>query len=188
MAANPGDPPLPVKGLSPEPLRRSRSAGPDLPFDRSMRSRTAVRFRSGAPAVFSQAPLPHADAERAACRAADPFDDATHMLTVRYENREAARGDCAPRKAARRSSASRRLRRRIARAAEGAARAAATASPTSPSKVVSIINLASVAALENAVGAPVHPLRFRGNLYVEGWPAWHEFECSGRRSRSARRG
>ena len=43
-------------------------------------------------------------------------------------------------------------------------------------KVVSIINLASVAALETAAGAPVHPLRFRGNLYVEGWPAWHEFD------------
>ncbi len=24
--------------------------------------------------------------------------------------------------------------------------------------------------------APVHPLRFRANLYVEGWPAWHEFD------------
>ena len=35
-------------------------------------------------------------------------------------------------------------------------------------KVVSIINLASVAALEAAVGAPVDPLRFRGNLYVAG--------------------
>jgi uncharacterized protein YcbX len=43
-------------------------------------------------------------------------------------------------------------------------------------KVVSIINLASVRAIENMVGAPVHPLRFRANLYVEGWPAWHEFE------------
>ena len=42
--------------------------------------------------------------------------------------------------------------------------------------MVSIINLASVAALEDAAGAPVHPLRFRGNLYVEGWPAWHEFD------------
>jgi MOSC domain-containing protein len=48
------------------------------------------------------------------------------------------------------------------------------------SKVVSIINLASVAALENAVGAPVHPLRFRGNVYVSGWPAWHEFTLLGR--------
>jgi hypothetical protein len=24
------------------------------------------------------------------------------------------------------------------------------------------------------LGQPVHPLRFRANLYVEGWPAWHE--------------
>src|SRR5262249_18802631 len=47
-------------------------------------------------------------------------------------------------------------------------------------KVVSIINLASVAALETAIGAPVHPLRFRGNLYVAGWPAWHEFDLVGR--------
>ena len=43
-------------------------------------------------------------------------------------------------------------------------------------KVVSIINLASVAEVENAAGAPVNPLRFRGNLYVAGWPAWHEFD------------
>jgi len=46
-------------------------------------------------------------------------------------------------------------------------------------KVVSIINLASVSALEAAIGAPVHPLRFRGNLYVAGWPAWHEFDLLG---------
>ena len=46
-------------------------------------------------------------------------------------------------------------------------------------KVVSIINLGSVAALETAVGAPVDPLRFRANVYVEGWPAWHEFDLLG---------
>jgi uncharacterized protein YcbX len=27
---------------------------------------------------------------------------------------------------------------------------------------------------------PVHPLRFRANLYVSGWPAWHEFDLLGR--------
>ena len=48
-----------------------------------------------------------------------------------------------------------------------------------PPKVVSIINLASVAALETAIGAPVHPLRFRANVYVAGWPAWHEFSLLG---------
>ena len=29
------------------------------------------------------------------------------------------------------------------------------------------------------MGAPVHPLRFRANLYVDGWPAWHEFDLLG---------
>src|SRR5882724_7186627 len=35
-------------------------------------------------------------------------------------------------------------------------------------------------AIETVVGVPVHPLRFRANLYVEGWPAWHEFELLGK--------
>jgi uncharacterized protein YcbX len=26
------------------------------------------------------------------------------------------------------------------------------------------------------VGQPVHPLRFRANLYVRGWPAWSELD------------
>jgi uncharacterized protein YcbX len=47
-------------------------------------------------------------------------------------------------------------------------------------KVVSFINLASVAAIEDAVGAPVDPLRFRGNVHVSGWPAWREFELVGK--------
>lgn len=47
-------------------------------------------------------------------------------------------------------------------------------------KVVSIINLESVAALENSIGRPVHPLRFRGNLHVGGWPAWSETQLIGR--------
>jgi uncharacterized protein YcbX len=25
----------------------------------------------------------------------------------------------------------------------------------------------------------VHPLRFRGNVYVSGWPAWREFDLMG---------
>src|SRR5262249_40581679 len=36
--------------------------------------------------------------------------------------------------------------------------------------------LASVAAVETLAGVAVHPLRFRGNLYVADWPAWHEFD------------
>ena len=47
-------------------------------------------------------------------------------------------------------------------------------------KVVSIINLASVGAIEAMVGAPVNPLRFRANVYVEGWPAWSELDLVGK--------
>lgn len=46
-------------------------------------------------------------------------------------------------------------------------------------KVVSIINLSSVAAVADLLGKPVDPLRFRGNLYVEGLPAWSEFGLLG---------
>jgi uncharacterized protein YcbX len=47
-------------------------------------------------------------------------------------------------------------------------------------KVVSIINLASVAALEDMIGRSVDPLRFRGNVYLRGWPAWSELDLVGR--------
>jgi uncharacterized protein len=47
-------------------------------------------------------------------------------------------------------------------------------------KVVSIINLASVAAIEDMVGASVNPLRFRGNVYVEGLTAWSELDLVGK--------
>jgi uncharacterized protein YcbX len=45
---------------------------------------------------------------------------------------------------------------------------------------VSIINLASIRDLEAKMGRPLDPLRFRGNVLVEGWPAWIENEWTGR--------
>jgi MOSC domain-containing protein len=45
---------------------------------------------------------------------------------------------------------------------------------------VSIINLASVRDLEQRIGRLIDPLRFRANLYVEGWPAWAENDWEGR--------
>ena len=53
----------------------------------------------------------------------------------------------------------------------------------SRSGYVSIVNLASVRDLEAKLGRPVDPLRFRANLYVEGWPAWVENEWTGRAMR-----
>ena len=43
-----------------------------------------------------------------------------------------------------------------------------------PKGQVSIINMASVRDLSAKMGVELDPLRFRANLYVEGWPAWVE--------------
>ncbi len=39
---------------------------------------------------------------------------------------------------------------------------------------ISLINLASIRDLERVIGCPVDPLRFRANIYVDGWDAWAE--------------
>jgi uncharacterized protein YcbX len=47
-------------------------------------------------------------------------------------------------------------------------------------RAVSLINLKSVRALEEALGAPVDPLRFRANIYFEGERAFEEFDWIGK--------
>ncbi len=44
-----------------------------------------------------------------------------------------------------------------------------------PAKWVSLINLASVQDLERVARKPVHPMRFRGNIYLSGLEPWEEF-------------
>lgn len=44
---------------------------------------------------------------------------------------------------------------------------------------VSLINIGSVAALEKVMGATIDPLRFRGNLHVDGLRAWAELDLVG---------
>jgi len=169
----------PVKGLSPQPLARTRLAvGSTLPADRLYAIENGpCGFDPAAPAYFPKIRfLMLMRNERLAALRTD-FDAASHTLTIGHEGREAVRGD---------------LRRPEGRAAIEQFFAGYCASELRgppkvlfgqghsfsdvAKKVVSIINLASVAALAGVAGAPVHPLRFRGNLYVAGWPAWHEFD------------
>lgn len=49
-----------------------------------------------------------------------------------------------------------------------------------PEKCLSIINLASVRDLERVTGRTIDPIRFRGNLLVEGLEPWQEFWSVGR--------
>ncbi|RWZ68226.1 MOSC domain-containing protein [Labedella populi] len=52
-----------------------------------------------------------------------------------------------------------------------------------PEAHLSFINLATVAALESTAGAEVDPRRFRGNILLDGVPAWGELDLLGRRVR-----
>ena len=179
-----------MKGLSPEPLARTQlQVMETLPADR------LYAIENG-PSGFEPAAPRHQPKQRylmlmrneRLARLRTRFYDTSHTLTIEMEGREAARGD---------------LRTSEGRAAIEAFFAGFCADELrgpprvlhAPGfsfsdvarKVVSIINLASVAAIEDVVGRPVHPLRFRGNVYVTGWPAWREFDFVGQEITVARR-
>jgi uncharacterized protein YcbX len=172
----------PVKGLTPEPLARAElSRGKTVPYDRHYAIENGPSgFNPSEPSYLPKTRflMLMRNARLAGLRTA--FDDATHTLTVRYENRVAARGDL--RTAEGRAAIESFFQEFCGPELQGPPKvlhAEGHSFSDVARKVVSIINLASVGALEDAAGAPVHPLRFRGNLYVEGWPAWHEFDLLG---------
>ena len=173
----------PVKGLSPEPLARTQlQVMETLPADR------LYAIENG-PSGFEPAAPRHQPKQRylmlmrneRLARLRTRFYDTSHTLTIEMEGREAARGDL------RTSEGRAAIEAFFAgfcadelRAPPRVLHAPGFSFSDVARKVVSIINLASVAALEDAVGAPVNPLRFRANVYVAGWPAWHEFDLVGR--------
>jgi uncharacterized protein YcbX len=169
----------PVKGLSPQRLERtSLSAGATLPADRLYAIENGpCGFDPAAPTYFpKQRFLMLMRNERLAALRTD-FDEASHTLTIQWECRQAAHGDLRTNEG--RLAIEAFFRRFMPKELYGPPKVLfgdGHSFSDVAKKVVSIINLASVAAVENAAGKAVHPLRFRGNVYVSGWPAWHEFE------------
>ncbi len=172
----------PVKGLSPEPLPCTRLAVcATLPADR------LYAIENG-PSGFDPAAPRHQPKQRylmlmrnaRLARLRTRFDDASHTLAIEAEGREAARGDL--RTPDGRAAIERFFGDFCADELRGAPRvlhAPGFSFSDVARKVVSIINLASLGAIEELVGMPVHPLRFRANIYMSGWPAWREFERVG---------
>ena len=172
----------PVKGLSPEALPEAGlTVGGTLPADRLYAIENGpTGFDPSNPAYFpKQRFLMLMRNERLAALKTD-YDEASHTLSIRHDGRRAAQGDL--RTAAGRAAVEAFMTSFCADELRGPAKVLygdGHSFSDVAKKVVSIINLASVAALETAIGQPVDPLRFRANLYVEGWPAWHEFELMG---------
>ena len=169
----------PVKGLSPQPLGRvALKVGETLPADRLYAIENGPSgFDPAAPAYFPKIRfLMLMRNERLASLRTD-YDVANHTLTIHWEGREAAAGDLRTKEG--RLAVEAFFRRFMPDELRGPPKVLfgeGHSFSDVAKKVVSIINLASVAAVENAAGHPVDPLRFRGNVYVEGWPAWREFD------------
>jgi hypothetical protein len=169
----------PVKGLSPEPLDRAALVpGETLAADRRYAIENGPSgFDPAEPKWLSKPHFLMLQRDEWLAPLRTHFDDASHVLTISQNGAVAAEGDLETSEG--RTAIERFFASRYAGEIKGPPKIL-----TSPGhsfsdvarKVVSIINLASVRAIETMVDHPVHPLRFRANLYVEGWPAWHEFE------------
>src|SRR5262249_17456636 len=172
----------PVKGLGADALARTDLApSQTVPGDRLYAIENGPSgFDSAAPAYFPKQRFLMLMRNERLAPPDTPFDAATHTLEVR-EGGGAVRGDL--RTAEGRQAIEAFFAAFCADELRGPPRvlhAPGHSFSDVSRKVVSIINLASVATIETLVGVPVDPLRFRANVYVEGWPPWHEFELVGK--------
>ncbi|MGZ5811872.1 MAG: MOSC domain-containing protein [Xanthobacteraceae bacterium] len=169
----------PVKGLTPERLTSAPLApGSTLPADRRYAIENGPSgFDPAAPKYFPKTKFLMLMKNERLARLKTHYDDATEAFTVKENGAEVAHGDL--RTAEGRAVIEKFFAKFCTDELHGPPKILQGGNHSFSDvarKVVSVINLASVAQLENAIGAPVDPLRFRGNIYVSGWPAWHEFE------------
>src|SRR5579871_2884276 len=173
----------PVKGLSPEPLPRvALEVGQTLPADRRYAIENGPSgFDPAQPSWLPKAHFLMLMRNERLAGLQSRFDDDSHTLTIRKDGEVAAQGDLET--ADGRAAIEQFFTANFAEDLRGPPKVLSAEGHSFsdvPRKVVSIINLASVAAVAGLVDWDVHPLRFRANMYVAGWPAWHEFELLGR--------
>jgi hypothetical protein len=172
----------PVKGLSAEPLERVPvDAGGTLPFDR------AFAIENG-PGRFDPAEPKHLPKinflmlmrnEKLATLEAK-FDDVSQVLTLSRAGRTVISGDLSTRVG--RALVEQFLAAFMADDLRGAPRILSAPGHSFSDvavKCLHVVNLATIRDLEQAIGRPVNPLRFRPNLVVDGLPAWKEFDLIG---------
>lgn len=174
----------PVKGFTPERLETATlEAGACFPCDRLYAVEDGPSgFDVDAPSHLSKMKFTVLAKIPAVARARTAYDEASGLLTASAEGLAPFSGDLAEESGRRGFEAW--LATLLGDEAKGPLRVlegpGAHRFMDSKSGFVSIVNLASVRDLAEKVGRPVDPLRFRANLYVEGWPAWVENDWTGR--------
>ena len=173
----------PVKGLSPEPLPRvPLRVGQTLPADRRYAIENGPSgFDPEAPQWMPKTQFLMLMRNERLAGLHSRFEDAINLLTLCKDGEVVVSGDLET--AAGRAAVEAYFAANFAPELRGPPKLLSGRDHSFSDvarKVVSIINLGSVRAIEDMLGGTaVHPLRFRANLYVQGWPAWHELDLVG---------
>ena len=168
----------PVKGLTPEALQSVElQPGATLPFDRAFAIENGPgRFDPANPRHLPKISFLMLMRDERLATLQTQFDDAAETLTIKRDGKQVARGNL-----------STTIGRQMIEQFLGAYMKTSLLGPPKvvvaeghsfsdvAAKCLHIVNLASLRELERAVGKPVDPLRFRANVYLEGLPAWEEF-------------
>ncbi|PXA85560.1 MOSC domain-containing protein [Caulobacter sp. D4A] len=174
----------PVKGFTPERLETATlSAGACFPCDRLYAVEDGPSgFDAAAPGHLSKMKFTVLAKIPQVARARTAYDEESGVLTASAEGLAPFAGDLRGEEGRRGFEAW--LAALLGDEARGPLRVlegpGAHRFMDSKSGFVSIVNLASVRDLAEKIGRPVDPLRFRANLYVEGWPAWAENDWTGK--------
>lgn len=172
----------PVKGLSAERLDTvDVSAGKAIPFDRAWAIENGPSgFDSSAPAALPKIKFLMLMKNENLAALDTRFNDATRELEILRHGKHVAGGKLD-------EPLGRQLIEQFFSAysaddLRGAARIVSAPDHTFSDcgkGVISINSLASLRDLERVAGRPIHPLRFRANVYVDGWLPWQEFDFVG---------
>jgi uncharacterized protein YcbX len=176
----------PVKGLSPEPLRGvALTPGRCLPQDRRFAiALPATRFDPEHPEWLAKTHFAMLMRDETLAQLHTRFDAERNELEVGRDGRVELRARLTEPEG--RRQAGEFFTAFLEGAVEGPLRLieapghafadARRKANATTDQYVSLINVASIAALEAAIGAPIDPLRFRANVYLEGVPAWSELD------------
>lgn len=174
----------PVKGLSPEALESAElETSGYFPGDRLYAIENGPSgFNEVAPRHLPKVAYLMLMRNEALARLRTRFDAETHRLRIEENGEEAVSADLGTDEG--RDAVAAFMKGFLPHELRGAARVLA-APPgyrftDARDGYVSLVNRASVQAIEDLVGAPVDPLRFRANLYLDGLAPWAENDLLGR--------
>ena len=173
----------PVKGFSPQPLDAvDIPAGGVLPHDRRYAiAHAASKFDPAKPVWMRKAQFLQLMRYEKLATLTTSYDPETTAFVIERDGKPVARGQL-------NQAIGRKLIEQFLNAyLDGAApvpvkviEMEGQAMTDQERPVVSLINLASLRDMERLTRAPVDWRRFRGNLMIEGVPAWQEFQWVGK--------